>query len=182
MTCGADKTIVQRTINPEALLDPNWKRNIMNNIDDVMPISRREVTKNKIFSMDIANYSQYVATGHDKLIQLWQLSNLDRVWEKKPESIRKIGTQDQIKIIVDTYCSIVVSSSSDKFISIYEASSGHLLCRASCGEITTAMCFSSNMKHLITASADGVIYVWKIPENVNKALQKVIQDMKMKEK
>jgi WD40 repeat protein len=65
---------------------------------------------------------------------------------------------------------------------MYEASSGALLCRASCGEITTAMCFSSNMKHLITASADGVIYIWKIPESINKALVKVVTEMKTKEK
>lgn len=65
---------------------------------------------------------------------------------------------------------------------MYEASSGSLLCKASCGDITTAMCFSNNMKHLITASADGVIYIWKIPDLINKALTKVVGEMKTKEK
>jgi hypothetical protein len=36
-------------------MNPNWKKNIMNNIDEVMPISKKEVCKNKIFSMDIAH-------------------------------------------------------------------------------------------------------------------------------
>ena len=44
--------------------------------------------------MDVAGGSGYAVTGHDKLLSLWQLSNTDRVWEKKPDSIRKTGTMD----------------------------------------------------------------------------------------
>jgi hypothetical protein len=38
------------------------------------------------------------------------------------------------------------------------------------------------MKHLITASADGVIYIWRIPEQITKALARVVGEMKNKEK
>jgi hypothetical protein len=55
-------------------------------------------------------------------------------------------------------------------VTIYEAATGNLICRNSCGEITTAMCLSTNYKHLITASSEGVIYVWKMPDPLVKAL------------
>ena len=33
------------------------------------------------------------------------------------------------------------------------------------------MCFSDNKKHLITCSSLGVIYIWKLPESIQKILQ-----------
>jgi hypothetical protein len=47
-----------------------------------------------------------------------------------------------------------------------------LLCKAQCGELTTGIIFSENGKHLITTSSLGVIYVWKLPEEVSKLLVK----------
>jgi hypothetical protein len=51
-----------------------------------------------------------------------------------------------------------------------------LISRFSCGEITTAMCLSTNLKHLITTSSEGVIYIWKLPDILSKALQKAKAD------
>jgi len=124
---------------------------------------------------------QYLVTGHDKALALFHLSNMERVWEKKPESIRKTGTQDQIRVFVDPSASIVVASSTDKSVSIYECGSGNLISRVTCGEITTAMCLSTNLKHLITASAEGIIYIWRLPEPLTKALVKVRNDNRAKE-
>mmetsp|Transcript_37363 Transcript_37363/g.27567 ORF Transcript_37363/g.27567 Transcript_37363/m.27567 type:complete len:117 (+) Transcript_37363:168-518(+) len=97
---------------------------------------------------------------------------MDRVWEKKPESARKTGTQDQIRVFIDDTASIIVASSTDKNVSVYECASGNLVCRITCGEITTGMCLSSNLKHLITASLEGIIYVWRLPEPLSRALIK----------
>ena len=35
------------------------------------------------------------------------------------------------------------------------------------------MCLSTNLKHLITTSMDGIIYIWKLPESLTKALIKL---------
>jgi WD40 repeat protein len=98
------------------------------------------------------------------------MSSLEKVWEKKPESVRKTGTQDQLKVLIDPSASIIIASSSDKFVTVYEAATGNIICRMSCGEITTAMCLSTNLKHLITASADGIIYIWRLPDPLIKSL------------
>jgi hypothetical protein len=44
------------------------------------------------------------------------------------------------------------------------------LCKAYCGELTTGLIFTENGKHLITTSSLGVIYVWKLPEEVTKLI------------
>jgi hypothetical protein len=64
------------------------------NSEDFVTVHKKEQCKNKIFTMDIAYKASYVVTGHDKLLQLWQLSTGDKVWEKKPESVRKTGSMD----------------------------------------------------------------------------------------
>jgi hypothetical protein len=72
---------------------------------------------------------------------------------------------DQIKVYIEEQTAgIVIASCTDKFVTIYEAATGNVVCRTTCGEITTAICLSTNLKHLITASAEGIIYIWKLPE------------------
>jgi len=77
---------------------------------------------------------------------------------------------------MDDYASIVVSSSTNKRVTIYEAATGFPICKASPGGITTAMCLTNNMKQLITASDQGLIFIWKIPDNLSRALAKIQAD------
>ena len=153
------------------------------NPDEIMPVQKKELCKNKIFTMEVADAAQYLVIGHDKLLQLWQLggAHTEKVWDKKPESVRKSGSQDQIKVHIDSYASIIIASSTDKQVTVYEAATGNQICRTTCGEITTAMCLSSNLKHLITTSVDGIIYIWRLPEALTKALVKIRQDQKHRE-
>lgn len=44
--------------------------------------------------MDVAQNAGYIVTGHDKVLQFWQLSNFDKVWEKKPEIQKKAAPMD----------------------------------------------------------------------------------------
>ena len=78
--------------------------------------------------------------------------------------------------MVDDLASVVVSSSTSKRVTIYEAATGTPLCRGSPGQITTAMCFSNNLRHLITTSDSGIIYIWRLPQQLAKSLNKVKSD------
>ena len=75
--------------------------------------------------------------------------------------------------MIDPYASVVVSSSTSKRVTIYEAATSKPLCRASSGQITTAMCFSNNMKHLVTTTDNGLIFIWRLPEKIAQCLQKI---------
>ena len=61
-----------------------------------------------------------------------------------------------------------MTSDSNKRVTLVEAASGRAICQAKPGEITTAMCLSHNMRHLITTSDTGIIYVWRVPEPVSR--------------
>lgn len=82
----------------------------------------------------------------------------------------------QLRVLIDDYASVVVSSSTNKRVTVYEAASGQSLCRASHGGITMAMCFSNNMKNLITASDQGIIFIWRLPDGLAKILSKIKAD------
>lgn len=127
--------------------------------------------------MDVASKAQYLITGHDKSLCLWKLPTFEKVWEKRVATIEKeeqkngqkgaTGTnQVQLRVLIDDYASVVVSSSTSKRVTIYEAATGIPLCRAQPGQITTAMCFSNNMRHLITTSDNGLIFIWRLPEKM----------------
>lgn len=150
--------------------------------EDFMVVQKKEQCKYKSFCMDIAQQAGYIVTGHDRFLQIFTLSTCERVIEKKIESAsRKSGSMDQIRVLVDSNAGVVISSSTDKFVTIYEAATGNVICRTTCGEITTAMCLSTNCKHLITSSSDGVVYVWRLPEGLQKAFQVLKQEQRKKE-
>jgi WD40 repeat protein len=77
----------------------------------------------------------------------------------------------QIRTQLDPTATIVISSSTAKTVTIYDADNGQPIVKCCPGEITTAMCLSNNSKQLITASDKGVIYIWKIPESLTERLQ-----------
>lgn len=70
-------------------------------------------------------------------------------------------------------CEILIASCADKTVTLYETATGNAVCRTACGEVTLAMCLSTNLRHLITASMDGIIYFWRLPEALTKALIKL---------
>jgi len=59
--------------------------------------------------------------------------------------------------------SLIVASCTDKQVSLIEAATGNIVGKLTCGEMTTAMALTANKKHLITASTEGIIYVWRLP-------------------
>ncbi len=57
ISCGADKAIIWRNVESEE--------------EGLIKQQCKEFCKNKIFSMDIAEETGYIVTGHDKLLSLW---------------------------------------------------------------------------------------------------------------
>lgn len=171
VSSGADKQIVMRTITPGNETE-----------QFTAALAGKEQCKSKVFSLDVA--CGHTVTGHDKYMQMWT-GALDKEWERKAESQKKQAVLDHLKVsfgplqpdsISETSCDIVIASCADKTVTIYEAATGNAVCRTTCGEVTLAMCLSNNLRHLITASMDGNIYIWKLPESLTKALLKLRAD------
>ena len=138
--------------------------------------------------MDVAEQAQYMVVGQAGTLSLHKLPRLETIWEKRFGEEQSLPSarqnksaavkeqQIQLRVLIDEYASVVVSSSTNKRVTIYEASSGQQLCKASHGGITMAMCFSTNMKNLITASDQGIIFIWRLPDSLAKTLSKIKAD------
>jgi len=156
---GADKKLLKHSFGPGKKLQ------------DLEPfeLAAQELFKNKIFSMDIAPRGELVLTGHDKNLTLSSSRTLQKIWQKRPDPSRKVAP-DHLKVMLDEQGAVAVTSCTDKQLLLFDVETGKLLCKAQCGEITTGMCFTRGKRHLVTTSSLGVIYIWKLPEAVQKAL------------
>ncbi len=93
ISSGADKQIVVRSIQPAGT---NFMTSIANSQADAQSdgvfqtwLLKKEQCKHKVLSMDIAG--GYGISGHDKYIQLWQVttpstSGFDKLWDRKADS------------------------------------------------------------------------------------------------
>ena len=57
------------------------------------------------------------------------MNSLGKIWEKRPDPNRKV-VPDHLKVMLDPFGSIAVTSTTDKQIILFEAHSGKLLCKA----------------------------------------------------
>ena len=52
-------------------------------------LSKSQICKDKILSLDVASKAQYLITGHDKSLSLWKLPTFEKVWEKRVATMEK---------------------------------------------------------------------------------------------
>ena len=116
--------------------------------------------------MDIAERAQCMVSGHDKHLSVWKLPEMENIGTYPSPDPKEV----QLRTQLDPTATIVISSSTSKTVTIYDAMNGDPIVRCCPGEITTAMCLSTNLKYLITASDKGVIYIWRLPENLTNRL------------
>jgi WD40 repeat protein len=148
ISAGADKAVVYRSVTPDFEITQYHKEVFKNN--KVVAMSQQD-TK--------------VITGHDKFITVTDLSYKCRVFEKKPEKIKLQGSQDFSFVQLDLSGTFALTASTDKMVSIFDLLNGNLVSKCSVGENTTAMTISHDCSHLITTSADGCIYFWRLHES-----------------
>lgn len=103
LSCGADKTIIYRSVE-----DPT-------NIQ----IYHKEVIKNNKFaSMDVQG--RHVVAGLDKLVTVTDIATHTKTYEKKPEKIKSTGSQDFVKVLLDRSETFLISASTDKFFTVQD--------------------------------------------------------------
>lgn len=159
LTAGADKKLARFCLKEGK------------NFNDMEPFEQQGqgLFKNKIFSMDVAQESSLVLTGHDQTLTLSNSQTLEKIWQKRPDPNRKV-VPDHLKVMLDEQGKVAATSTTDKQVMLFEAQTGKLLAKAQCGEIITGMCYTDNCRHLVTTSHQGVIYIFKLPETVTQLL------------
>lgn len=78
---SADKTVVLKQIDLDAVAKMKDLEELqLAEHSEYLGEDRTLQTKGKVFSMDIAAKAQFMATGHDRQLSMWQMPELENVW------------------------------------------------------------------------------------------------------
>ena len=91
LTSSADKNLISKKLDLERF------RIHSNNLEEagddfenpLFKLSKSQICKDKILSLDVAKKAQYMITGHDKSLSLWKLPLFEKVWEKRVATMEK---------------------------------------------------------------------------------------------
>ncbi|CAN4106082.1 unnamed protein product [Withania somnifera] len=113
-----------------------------------------------------------VTVGQDKKINTFSIPS-----GKLIRSFKHIGG-DPIKVSVDPSSSYLVCSDSFKTLCLYDIMAGDMVAQAvGHGDVITGVIFLPDCKHLVSASSDGCIFVWKVPSSLSsRMLRKIMEN------
>ncbi|XP_041131628.1 mitogen-activated protein kinase-binding protein 1-like isoform X2 [Polyodon spathula] len=168
ISCGADKSIYFRTAQQMAE-GTRFTR------------THHIVRKTTLYDMDVDPSRKYAAVGcQDRSIRIFSISN------GKQKKLYK-GSQGEdgtlIKVQTDPSGLYIATSCSDKNLSIFDFYSGE--CVATMfghSEIVTGMKFTNDCKHLISASGDSCIFIWRLNPELTIRMRQRLSDLKQKGK
>ncbi|XP_053744246.1 mitogen-activated protein kinase-binding protein 1-like [Synchiropus splendidus] len=148
ISCGADKSIYFRTAH-KTDRGTEFRR------------SHHMVRKSTLYDMDVDPTCRYAAVGcQDRRVRIFNISS------GKQKKLYKGSLSEDgslLRVQIDPSGQYVATSCSDKNISIFDFYTGE--CVASMfghSEIVTGMKFTNDCKHLLSASGDSCIFVWRL--------------------
>ena len=163
LSCGADKSLLFRN----AQMDPD----IQFNLDQHL------VGKTTIYDMVIDPTEKFAATAcQDRNIRIYSIKT-----SKQRKNFKgTVGDEGVLmKLQLDPSGSYFATSCTvDKSITIIDYATGEI--QASMfghAEYITSIKFTNSLKHLISVSADGCIFVWRLPVEMTTIMQNRLQDL-----
>ncbi|XP_052106748.1 mitogen-activated protein kinase-binding protein 1-like isoform X4 [Mytilus californianus] len=163
LSCGADKSLLFRN----AQMDPDLQ----------FSLDQHLVGKTTIYDMVIDPTEKFAATAcQDRNIRIYSIKT-----SKQRKNYKGTIGDDGVlmKLSLDpsgTY--FATSCTVDKSITIIDYATGEI--QASMighAEFITSIKFTNNLKHLISVSADGCIFVWRLPPEMTNMMQNRLQDL-----
>ncbi|CAJ0829251.1 10706_t:CDS:10 [Entrophospora sp. SA101] len=165
ISCGADKSIIFRS--KQNTSDFPYYATYHN-------ISGRAT----VFDMDIDVSNRYIATvSGERRLNVYHIDTGKNVRSYKSDTPDEVNVQDQgslLRISLDPGGVCAVTGGSDKSVRLFDFSNGTILGKVlGHSELITCVKFTSDCERVISTSADGCIFVWKISDElVNKMKQK----------
>ncbi|XP_063418696.1 mitogen-activated protein kinase-binding protein 1-like isoform X3 [Mytilus trossulus] len=163
LSCGADKSLLFRN----AQMDPDLQ----------FTLDQHLVGKTTIYDMVIDPTEKFAATAcQDRNIRIYSIKT-----SKQRKNYKGTIGDDGVlmKLSLDpsgTY--FATSCTVDKSITIIDYATGEI--QASMighAETISSIKFTNNLKHLISVSADGCIFVWRLPPEMTNMMQNRLQDL-----
>ncbi|KAI4885411.1 hypothetical protein NFI96_018041 [Prochilodus magdalenae] len=164
ISCGADKSLYFRTAH-------RTFRGIK------FKCTHHVVRKSTLYDMDVDPTCKYAAVGcQDRSVRVFNISS-----GKQKKSFKGSQAEDGslLRVQMDPSGLYVATSCSDKNLSLFDFQTGE--CVAAMfghSEIITGIKFTSDCRHLISASGDSCIFVWRIAPELTINMRARLEQLK----
>ncbi|CAG8452818.1 28309_t:CDS:10 [Dentiscutata erythropus] len=191
ISCGADKSIIFRSrqngMNNKGGLELeklyreiHYKDNVkIGSGDSPSYVPYHNISgRATVFDMDIDISNRYIATvSGERRLNVYHIDTGKNVRSYKSDTPEEVNTADQgslLRISLDPGGVHAVTGGSDKSIRLFDFTNGSILGKVlGHSELITGVKFTSDCERVISTSADGCIFVWKISDElVSKMRQK----------
>ncbi|XP_077280150.1 WD repeat domain 62 isoform X7 [Temnothorax americanus] len=158
VSCGADKSIIFRQLQSTPGGMPQFAR------------GRNAQGKTTLYDMEVDSGQKHVLTAcQDRNIRVYNVTT-----GKHSKTFKGSVSDDGslIKVVLDASGIYVATSCTDKTLCVYDYYSGE--CMATMvghSELVTGLRFSPDCRHLVSASGDGCVFVWRIPHDMVVTMQ-----------
>ncbi|XP_043495006.1 mitogen-activated protein kinase-binding protein 1 isoform X7 [Polistes fuscatus] len=158
VSCGADKSIIFRQLQSTPGGMPQFAR------------GHNAQGKTTLYDMEVDSGQKHVLTAcQDRNIRVYNVTT-----GKHSKTFKGSVGEDGslIKVVLDSSGIYVATSCTDKTLCVYDYYSGE--CMATMlghSELVTGLRFSSDCRHLVSASGDGCIFVWRVPHDMVVTMQ-----------
>ncbi|XP_047038926.1 mitogen-activated protein kinase-binding protein 1 isoform X3 [Helicoverpa zea] len=153
VSCGADKTILFRQLRHSQ--DGGYQFQRGQNVSG----------RTTLYDMEVDAGGRHILTAcQDRNVRVYSAAH-----GRHTKTFRGTTAEDGtlIKVALDNSGIYLATSSTDKILSVYDYYSGE--CMATMyghSEIVTGLKFTPDCQHLISASGDGCIFVWRVPHDM----------------
>ncbi|XP_011861158.1 PREDICTED: uncharacterized protein LOC105558201 isoform X2 [Vollenhovia emeryi] len=158
VSCGADKSIIFRQLQSTPGGMPQFAR------------GRNAQGKTTLYDMEVDSGQKHVLTAcQDRNIRVYNVTT-----GKHSKTFKGSVSDDGslIKVVLDASGIYVATSCTDKTLCVYDYYSGE--CMATMvghSELVTGLRFSPDCRHLVSASGDGCVFVWRVPHDMVVTMQ-----------
>ncbi|XP_025073629.1 WD repeat-containing protein 62 isoform X4 [Pogonomyrmex barbatus] len=157
VSCGADKSIIFRQLQSTSA-GMQFAR------------GRNAQGKTTLYDMEVDSGQKHVLTAcQDRNIRVYNVTT-----GKHSKTFKGSISDDGslIKVVLDASGIYVATSCTDKTLCVYDYYSGE--CMATMvghSELVTGLRFSPDCRHLVSASGDGCIFIWRVPHDMVITMQ-----------
>ncbi|XP_052767365.1 mitogen-activated protein kinase-binding protein 1-like isoform X3 [Mya arenaria] len=161
ISCGADKSILFRNLQQ----DPEFQ----------FTLATHQVEKMTLYDMVVDPEHTVAAIAcQDRNVRVYNIKN----GKKKKEYKGSLGDEGTlVRMSLDPSGSYLATSCSDKNICLLDFASGDLQATMfGHSEFSTDVKFMNDLRHLITTSGDGCIFVWRLPQEMTSQMHNKMAD------
>ncbi|ESO91984.1 hypothetical protein LOTGIDRAFT_121618, partial [Lottia gigantea] len=158
LSCGADKSILFRNAT------------MVSDCELFFNVDQHLASKATLYDMIIDPSHKFVATAcQDRNVRIYSIA---KAKQKKNYKGTQADDGVLLRLQLDPSGSYVATSCTDKSICIVDFYTGEVVATMyGHSEVVTGIQFTNDLKHIISVSSDGCIFIWKLPIDMTKQMK-----------